>query len=265
MIRPPQAKRADAELHMPFDRLDALVGGLHGLVHVLPAPCREFQRATGGLVARISVAVGKLDLLLRRVGDRIRIKVIVDMNAIHVVAPGHVQHHRDGLLPHFRHAGVHPPVDVVFHRPLRVRPAHVRGARRVLFTRQRPVRIEPCVQLHPALVRLRHRELQRVPAGRFAHLSGQKRRPRLNLRGIHRIARRADLEDQRVQPHVCRGFDQREQLLLLLRHRQPRLRRPVDVPHRRDPRTAQLTCWRWHARLSLQRDGQQPGDQKQEF
>ena len=65
MIRPPQAKRADAELHMPLDRLDALVGGLHGLVHVLPAPCRELQRAARGLVARISVAVGKLDLLFR--------------------------------------------------------------------------------------------------------------------------------------------------------------------------------------------------------
>ncbi|MFN9938583.1 MAG: hypothetical protein ACK56I_03835, partial [bacterium] len=65
------------------------------------------------------------------------------MNAIHIVATRDIQHHRDGLLAHLGHTGVHPPVDVIFHRPFGMLPMDVIWAGGVFLAGEGPVGIEP--------------------------------------------------------------------------------------------------------------------------
>ena len=106
----------------------------------------------------------------------------------------------------------------------------------------RPKRIEPRVQFQPALMRLAHGELQRIPERirRLPLRTGEIFRPRLELGGVERVARRAHLEDDDVQFERGALVEDGEQLRLLLRGGERFLRGPVDVVDRRDPRAAEL-------------------------
>src|SRR5690606_39411240 len=65
----------------------------------------------------------------------------------------------------------------------------------------RAVRIEPRMQLEAARMRLANRELERIVPGvrRTALLTGQVRRPRLQLRRVQRIRSRTHVQHDGVQ------------------------------------------------------------------
>ena len=141
---------------------------------------------------------------------------------------------------------------------------------------QRAKRIEPRVQFQPALVRFLDGEGERVVKRlrRLAHLAGEALRPRLNRRGVKRVARRADLENDRVEMKLGRAVEQRNQFRLLLRDRQAGFGRPVLVRRDdRNPRAAKLTQHRrrrdGHRLIDFTRGkkhrGRQPDEHGQNF
>ena len=72
---------------------------------------------------------------------------------------------------------------------------------------------------------------------RLPHRAGQVFRPRLDGGRINRVARRADLEQDRVEFEFSRSIQERDQFRFLPVSSEPVCRRPVDVGHRRDPDT----------------------------
>jgi len=118
----------------------------------------------------------------------------------------------------------------------------IQRGRRFGFRMARAERIEPRVQLQPAFVRRANRERERIKKRlRRAPLrAGEIFRPRLERRGVKRIAHRPHLEQNRVEMQLRRAVEQRKQFRFLLRHRQPGLGRPINVRHRRQPRAAKF-------------------------
>jgi hypothetical protein len=108
--------------------------------------------------------------------------------------------------------------------------------RRVTIVR-RAVRIEPRVQLESTLVRLLDRERQRIPRRlRPSPLPPRDvLRPRLVRRRIQRIGPRPNMKHDRVHIERDGPVENGQQLALLFPGRQPGLRRPIDIPDRRDP------------------------------
>ncbi len=122
----------------------------------------------------------------------------------------------------------------------------------------RAIRIEPRVQFHPLPMRLANGKRQRIPSwlGRLAHFAGQILGPRFEPRNIKRIARGPHLKDYAVEPQRRRASNERAQFPLLLGSSEVRMRGPIDVVHRGNPRAAKLTLKRrdLHARDGTERN-----------
>ena len=89
----PDAKGRNPEFHPGFHGLDAVVNRPHELIHVVAPPI--------GAVGNASVVAGKSGVVVE--GDArlwIGIKIVVKMNAVHVVAPQNVHHHAQHVAAH---------------------------------------------------------------------------------------------------------------------------------------------------------------------
>ena len=224
--------------------MDGVVELLHQPVHVVAAPVVTREHAAGRAVARIRDGIRELDQAPAPVALLVRIEVVVDMHAIDVVALHHVEDHPHRVRAHGLIPGVHPAMCAVRAHHRRPLVGDVIRRQRSLRRRMsRAIGIEPRVQLEPALVRLCHRELQRIPhrPRRDALASGQILRPRLDVGLVQRIGRRPHLEDHRVQPARLGPIQQRDQLALGLRRGKSRRGGPVDVGDAGDPHAAELT------------------------
>ena len=120
-------------------------------------------------------------------------------------------------------------------------------------------RIEPSVQLDPALVRLFHREGERIIEWprRGAHPARKDFRPRLVGRSIEGVAARPNLQDDRIELEQHREIEQRQQFGFLLFGGEAGLRWPVDVLHCGHPEPAKFADWlRWlEVRRQIDRSG----------
>ena len=214
-----------------------LVHGFDQLVHVRPAPVVLRELSARGDVLVVSLGVGKVDPLAGRVVLGIRIEVVVDVHAIDVVALDDVHDRAQRAATHFWVARIHPEEPAVLPNELRIGLRDVRARDRRVAIVRCPVGIEPRVQLEPTLVRLLDRERQRVPR-RLRPSALPPRdvlRPRFVRRRIQRVRAGADVKHDRVHVERDHSIEDRQQLPLLLPGRQPLLRRPINIPDRRDP------------------------------
>ena len=207
--------------------MDAAIERLDELVHVLPPPVGTGEFAAGRKVTLPRGAIGEFEILRGRsgarigerggvglggpaVGDRIRIKVIVEVDAIEVVVADDFAHDIERAFLGHGFTGVHPhQLAVSFnHAGVRLREmARVEFGNRALVAGA--VGIEPRVQLKAPTVRggdpLAQRIVERL--GRAALFPGEKLRPRLERRRIDRIGGRAHLKHDRVEAQGLRAVE----------------------------------------------------------
>ncbi len=216
------AERADAEQDGPLFPLDPLINPLDEPVDARASPVTAVELPPGRLVlppARV-VREGELSFLPWRVGgeDRIRVEVIVEMDAVDVVAPEDVKDDLQGALRGLRLARIEPEHLAVALHEIGARLADVIGRFLEPRVEAGAVRVEPGVQLEPAPVGLVDPEAERVVVG-FGPISlraGEVRRPGLEARLVEGVGGGADLEDDRVEPDPGGGVEDADRLALLL-------------------------------------------------
>ena len=149
------AERTYTELAPGLHALDGFVELLDELVHIVASP----------VVARHAVAV----LLIRGiVGDgqavgRIRIEIIVDVQAVHVVTLHNVHGHTADVVAVLRLAGVEEHQAVVMEEALGMLEIGMLCRQGHSALGLGTVGVYPCVALHATAVTLLHHPCQRVP------------------------------------------------------------------------------------------------------
>ena len=236
------------------------------LVHVRAPPVVTRQAGFQSVFFPARV-VGEIHNIASPVFFGIRVKIIVEHHAIHVIAFHHVEHgvERAGL--RFGFAGIEPGLPGVMADDFRMRTGDVveRG-RRFGFGMRGAEGIEPCVDFQPARVRLGDGQRERI-IKRLRHFSldaGEVFRPRFERRGVNRVRHGAHLEKNGVQMKLHRAVEQRNQLCLLLRDRQAGFGRPVNVRDGRNPRGAEFPCDRRRGNFFVRRE-KPGGRQKQNY
>src|SRR5674476_1191191 len=161
--RSPDAERTDAHLHPRFDRLRALVYLLDQRVYAVPAPVVARKPATLLCICGVARRIGErnCDAVLSDLG--VRIEVVVDVDAIHVVTLHDVEHYAQRL-PNYRGiAWIHPLVLAIGAHELWMRDADMRARVRALCAGMPgAIRVEPRMQLEPARMRFGHSEAERI-------------------------------------------------------------------------------------------------------
>ncbi len=223
----------------------------HELVDLRPPPVVPRQRAAHRPVALPTALVQRIKRGLRDILFGIGIKIIVDVNAIDIVTAQHVEHDVERVPLHAGIGRILPEVLAVAPHPFGTRHADMIGRGGGFRARDpRAKRIEPGVQLQSAPVGLRHGEGQRIVEGRGsrAHRAGEILGPRFEVRRVQGVARRAHLQNDRVEPEPGGVIEDFEKLGLLLGHGQSGPGGPVDVGFGGNPNAAKFTG---HGRRSV--------------
>ena len=185
------AERGHAELHPRLDAADGLEHVADEEVDILPAPVADAQSVT---ILGIGVAIGNGQSL-----NGIGIEVVVDVDAVDVVALHDVGHHLTDVLAILRHSGVEEPQPIVLEEAVGML-QEVGTGERGRTLRLGTERIDPGVQFHASLVALLHHPGQRVPIG-FGHLAlhtRQKAAPGFHVTLVEGIALGTHLEEDGV-------------------------------------------------------------------
>src|SRR5688500_5046574 len=127
MPRTPGSKRTDSEFHPRLDRLDSDVNLVDQAVDVLTAPVIPSQPSTGIAVPAVTRGVWEVDCIPALVSFLVWIEIVVDVNAIDVVALDDVEHDLGGAPPNRRLPRIHPEVPAIPLHELRISPADVVG------------------------------------------------------------------------------------------------------------------------------------------
>src|SRR5260221_13890104 len=106
-----------------------------------------------------------------------------------------------------------------------------------------PIRIKPGVQFQPAFVRFFYGERQRVIKWqrRLAHRACEVFRPWFQTRGVKRIARRPDLENDGIELELHGAVKERQQFRFLLYGAQTLPRWPIKIRDRGYPGAPEFT------------------------
>ena len=222
----------DAVAHLRPRFLNHVIHGLHHAVHVVAAPVAKRQRGARGLPLAVvlSTFVG---------GDAAGIEVVVIQDAVHVIVGDDFLADGDDAVDRTLLARVQNDGRAMGQQPAVLLQFNVVG-RVPVGARAPAVRVHPGVTLHAALVAALHNILQRVKARILAAAACQITRPRLDARLVHRVTHRAHLKIDRVEVVDLQRVEQTVHLLHLLGGAGA-LRRPVQTPHRGNPRRAELT------------------------
>ena len=244
------AKRRHAKLHPRFDGMDALVHLADKLVHVLPPP----------VVAIHSPSVARIGLVIRDAQSAfgIRIEVIIDVDAVHIITQQDVCHHVADIVPVLGDARVHNQLPAVLEIAVGMLEIRMRLCHFLCSFRLGPVGIDPGMQFHAPCVALHHHPLQRIPIGRRRSPlpPRQETAPRFEAAGIKRIELRTHLEEDGVDATLL-------QLVQLVSQRALHLFCPHArelVVHTLYPCAPELPLGR---QLGLQRKDAKPQHQKQ--
>ena len=157
--------------------VDGLPAKAHQLVHVLAPPVRQRQRcAAGGVVGGVKGRVGG------------GVKVIVKMDAVHIVAAAQLIHTVRNVLPHLRVGRIQIQPAVRLPHPVRVDAGKVGGAQFGGQTaRLQPVRVHPRLQRQPPGVGGLHQQRQRVKARILPLRAGAEMAEREVVTGVQRV------------------------------------------------------------------------------
>ena len=108
MPRHPDPERTDPKLHPRASTLDLLRKRVDQRVHVFMTPLVTWQMAAARNVSAVGGAVGKV-----LAGHRVGIEIVVEVNAVHVVAEDDVHNGVQGSSLHLLRPGIHPQVAAV--------------------------------------------------------------------------------------------------------------------------------------------------------
>ena len=232
LLVPVNAERRHAELHPRLRVAHCLVNLLYQHVHVVAPPVAPVGESPS--VCRETQVVGKL---LSRI--RIRIEIVVHVDGINVVPAHDVAHDFADVSARFGQSGVEVKLSGILHEPFGMRIVRMLRREGGRSLRPCPIRVDPRMNLHVALVAFLHHELQRVPRGRrrFPLHSGQIPAPRLERRLVQGVGLSPHLKDNGIdaRPLQVVELSRQSPFHLLRRHS---LKLPVDALN---PRAAKLT------------------------
>ena len=219
---PPDPKRADPHAHPRLLLFDGAVEIAHKSIDIGATLGRAFA------------------IRERETARRIRVKIIIEVNSVDVVAPHHVEDDAQRAAAGVSAGGIAPRHRAEALGRVRRRAADVVRGDLLGIVRQRAKRIEPRMHLDPAGMGFADTKCQRIVARRATHRARQAGAPRLHRRRIDRIALRAHLENHRVHFQRRQFVEHRPQLRLLARRAKARRTRPVEIVNAGDPRAAKL-------------------------
>ena len=187
------AEGRDAKLHPRFNAVDLLAEGLDEDIDIVAAPV-----GNGGKLASVAVVGGLVGDGDARHG--IGIEVVVDMEAIDVIAADDIADDAEDVVAVLALAGVEDLESVIVEDALGMGHGDVVDGQLARVLRLRTIGIDPGVELHAAAVTLVDHPLQRVPIGRGrrALATGQEAAPRLVAARVEGVALGAHLEDNGV-------------------------------------------------------------------
>ena len=236
--------------------MQCLIQSSDECVDVVASPVADLAEIL--TVARISRLIGKI---------RTRIKIIIQMNAVHIVILDDLSRTVHDKLLHRRNTGIEVVVVVVFDNPLRMLLGRT-GIRDcipfVLAVNRNAVRIDPCVQLQTALMRCGYPVAEDVKAAvrRLTGRAADVAAPRKQLRRIQRIGGRPNLKEYRVQAHCGNIVQLGVGLGLELVGGHALLGGKINIMYGRDPDTAHIVLCglsgvsaRYHQHGQHQHDG----------
>jgi hypothetical protein len=157
-------ERTDAELYILLDLLDSSIKVLDKVVTVFASPITSAQPATSLQVSTPACTVGKIDLFLVAVINRVRVKVVIEVDSVDVVAFHNIEDNGQRMLLNNFLTGVHPLVSVIGLNALRVGHANMRVAAWAhLGWVVGPVRIEPTMQFNAERMAFFDRKINWIP------------------------------------------------------------------------------------------------------
>jgi hypothetical protein len=202
------AEGGDSELDVALLALDFFVELLDEVVDVFATPV---VFAHSFAVLGVAGGVGEVDFFLVFVEDWVWVEVVVNVDAVDVVAFDDVDHDVEGALLNGGLTWVHPEEGSVFFDHAGVGFAEVVVGDGVLLGGvEGAVGVEPAVELDAVFVALFGDELEGVPggAGGAALLAGEVFTPGFELAFVEGVGGGADLEDEGVEVQLlCTGDD----------------------------------------------------------
>ena len=229
---PVNAKRGNSELHPRLDFTNRLMQFLNQYIHIAAAPV--------GLIAETTAKTCKAGIIGEVLSlNRIRIKVIVHMNGIHIIAGNDVAHHHADVPAALGQRRVKIQLVAIRNEPFRMDIVYMIGGQLTLQGRFRAIRINPCMKLHTTFMAFINHKLHGVPVGfgRFALHSGKKTAPRFQPGGVQCIRFGTHLENYGIDSRFLQGIQLPDQVLfqLFCRHT------PELSVHRLYPCTTKFT------------------------
>ena len=239
----PDAEGAEAEFDPGFDGLDGGVEAFDEAVDVVAAPVVAGELAAAVTVALPTGLVGEVDGFAGGVLDLVGVEVIVEVDAVDVVAAEDVEDDAEGVFGGVVFAGVEPELFAVGADEAWLGAADmVGGDFRFGGIVAGAEGVEPGVEFQAAGVGLGDGKSKRIERGfgRFAHLPGEVFGPGFVGRGVEGIAGRPDLEDDGVEMEGGGAVEYGDEGLLLFGDREAGFGGPVDVGDGGDPGAAEF-------------------------
>ena len=228
----PYAEGADTQAYPRLGSAHIVVQLLDQQIDILTTPIAQLHTVA---ILCIALLVGEL-LVLNGIG----IEIVVHMDCIYVVAGYDVAYYLGDEVAALGQTRIEQNLLTVANEPFGVLVVDVVFRQLVSLDRRNAIGVDPSVQLDVALVALVDHKLQGVPhrVGSFTCGAGQIAAPRLQLRRIEGVSRRADLPQNGIDTGQLERIDHINQISLsLLRSHCSVLLLMNGV----NPRTAELT------------------------
>ena len=225
----PDPKRTDSDPYPWFGFFD-------GAVHVVDKSIDI--RAS----LRWFFAIGKLSFwVVVFIEIRVGVKIIIDVNAIDIVAAGDIGDDREGAALGEAFGWVHPLVSFEFFDHRRVGAGDVVFCRGLAGIRQGAEWVEPGVHFDAPGVGLGNTVGKGVVSRGFAHGARQPMTPGLDLGLVKRVSIGANLKNDRIEIESGRLVKQGAEFSLLCRSGESFAARPIDIIHAGYPGGAEFT------------------------
>ena len=196
------AKRTDAETNPRLFFTNDFMQIAHQSIDIVTTPIGFLRR---GKSLRCSIFCKTFIIRKSLAGQRIRIEIIVHVNAIYVVIAHDFTHHSQDMSLRLRQSGIQPKTASILYHQMTIL-AHERLFVIGFFHRQlHAIRIDPGMNIHVASMASLRKIKQRIPTRILALLSGNETTPGFVRRFIPGIALRTHLK----QHHIDAGRLQR--------------------------------------------------------
>src|SRR5438105_884359 len=251
----PDTERTDSHRHPWLRDVNTLIKRRDKIVDVVTPPIVAIRPALSASVLDPRGTIREVELVhdsdrvamapatyppIVRARLPIGIKEVVEMHRIDVISLNDVDDGREDRLPRRGDAGIDPLLSAIASNPLVMNSRDVvtRGSNAAVERCAK--RIEPCMHLEPARMRLAHDHGERIVARVHSLSASQLRRPGCERGLVQRVATQPNVKDDRIEANPPRAIQQRDELTLLLLRGESGTGRPIAVRGRAQPSTSKL-------------------------